>query len=267
MNLTAREHYICHLLLARIYDDHKMWRAVTYMRTGNKEREKMRFNSRLYEVARKRCAKFQSEFAKGMKWSESQYQKMKGRPSPNKGVPCPLERREKISAKLKGRKLPEEVRMKMKGRKSPMKGKHLTDEQKKHLSRMLKGRKLPEAVKEKMRNREITQEYRDKMSKALKGHPVSEETKRRISEAKKGHKYGEEVRRRMSVAHKGKRPPNFGKKLSDEQRRRLSDALKGRKAWNKGKHTGLNWFNDGSKNILAKECPQGFIKGRLPWKK
>ena len=23
--LTAREHYICHLLLAKIYDDYKMW--------------------------------------------------------------------------------------------------------------------------------------------------------------------------------------------------------------------------------------------------
>lgn len=28
VNLTAREHYIAHLLLARIYDDRNMWCAV-----------------------------------------------------------------------------------------------------------------------------------------------------------------------------------------------------------------------------------------------
>lgn len=31
VNLTAREHYIAHLLLAKIYDDSKMYAAVVYM--------------------------------------------------------------------------------------------------------------------------------------------------------------------------------------------------------------------------------------------
>ena len=31
VNLTAREHYVAHLLLAKIYKDVKMYSAVTYM--------------------------------------------------------------------------------------------------------------------------------------------------------------------------------------------------------------------------------------------
>ena len=31
VNLTAREHYIAHLLLAKIYNDYKMYAAITYM--------------------------------------------------------------------------------------------------------------------------------------------------------------------------------------------------------------------------------------------
>ena len=34
VNLTAREHYVAHLLLAKIYDDAAMYSAVTYMQTG-----------------------------------------------------------------------------------------------------------------------------------------------------------------------------------------------------------------------------------------
>lgn len=36
VNLTAREHYLAHLLLARIYDDYKMWAAVVFMRVKSR---------------------------------------------------------------------------------------------------------------------------------------------------------------------------------------------------------------------------------------
>ena len=53
VNLSSREHYICHLLLAKIYDDLKMWSAVIYMRTGSlKGRSNVKFNSHLYQKAR-----------------------------------------------------------------------------------------------------------------------------------------------------------------------------------------------------------------------
>ena len=65
--LTAREHYICHLLLAKIYNDYKMLSAVVFMQAA-KERWSSRtfkFNSRLYEAIRKEFAVKVSEHKKG----------------------------------------------------------------------------------------------------------------------------------------------------------------------------------------------------------
>ena len=48
--LTAREHYICHLLLAKIYNDYKMIYAWNMMFCKNfKQGRNFKFNSRLYE--------------------------------------------------------------------------------------------------------------------------------------------------------------------------------------------------------------------------
>ena len=65
--LTAREHYICHLLLAKIYNDYKMLSAVVFMQAA-KERwpsREFKFNSRLYEAIRKEFAVKVSEHKKG----------------------------------------------------------------------------------------------------------------------------------------------------------------------------------------------------------
>ena len=65
--LTAREHYICHLLLAKIYNDYKMLSAVVFMQAA-KERwpsRTFKFNSRLYEAIRKKFAVKVSEHKKG----------------------------------------------------------------------------------------------------------------------------------------------------------------------------------------------------------
>ena len=68
-----------------------------------------------------------------------------------------------------------------------------------------------------------------------KGKPKSEETKKKMSEARKGKPKSEETKKKMSEAHKGKN------------------------IWTKCMH----WYNDGEINIRAKECPEGFIPGRL----
>lgn len=64
VRLTAREHYVAHLLLAKIYDDFKMYSALTYMQTGRHRSRKFKFNSRLYEKMRVECAKKLSAWRK-----------------------------------------------------------------------------------------------------------------------------------------------------------------------------------------------------------
>lgn len=52
VRLSAREHYVAHLLLAKIYDDSKMYSALTYMQTNRHKNRIFKFNSRLYEKFR-----------------------------------------------------------------------------------------------------------------------------------------------------------------------------------------------------------------------
>lgn len=52
VNLTAREHYIAHLLLAKIYKDWKMTSAITMMMRNPSGSRNFKFNSRLYSKFR-----------------------------------------------------------------------------------------------------------------------------------------------------------------------------------------------------------------------
>ena len=102
----------------------------------------------------------------------------------------------------------------------------------------------------KLPGREFTSlEYavaRKAASKAMKKRIVSDETKRKISLAKIGTKMvrSDEYRRKISERRRGA-------VMSEEQKAKISASSKG-----------LTWFNDGLKNVRARECPSGFKPGR-----
>ena len=74
-----------------------------------------------------------------------------------------------------------------------------------------------------------------------KGKPKPEETRKKMSEAKKGNKNA------------------LGHHPSEETKKKLSEAKKGKNIWIRGTY----WYNNGKINIRAKECPEGFVPGRL----
>lgn len=82
--LSAREHYIAHLLLVRIYKNNKnfyikMCYAIGRLMTGNKEFiEKLsnNFNSRLYENIKKEISKIKSERGKKFRHTEESKKKL-----------------------------------------------------------------------------------------------------------------------------------------------------------------------------------------------
>ena len=90
-------------------------------------------------------------------------------------------------------------------------------------------------------------------------HKPSKETKKKMSDAKKGKPRSAETRKKLSEAQKGKPSPNKGKHFSEETKNKLSEAHKGKNIWIKCTH----WFNNGKINIRAKECPDGFVPGRI----
>lgn len=71
--LTAKEHYIAHLLLWKIYKNSQTSYAFLYMcQNGNKTNIKI--SSRTYEGIRKECAKFSSNTLKNM-WNNPETRK------------------------------------------------------------------------------------------------------------------------------------------------------------------------------------------------
>ena len=75
----------------------------------------------------------------------------------------------------------------------------------------------------------------------------------------KGKKMSEEYKKKASEAKKGEKNPNYGKHFSEEQKKKIAEANKGKNIWTKG----TRWYNNGKENIRAKECPPGFVPGRL----
>ena len=107
----------------------------------------------------------------------------------------------------------------------------------------------------------LTRAEHNRLHKKDKRH--TDETRRKISATLKGKhtgkdnpfygkKHSEETKLKISEANKGKHH-------SIESRRKMSEAQKGKNIWAKGRH----WYNNGIKNIMSKECPDGFVPGRL----
>ena len=86
-----------------------------------------------------------------------------------------------------------------------------------------------------------------------KGKQKSEETKKKMGEAQKGRTVSEETRKKMSEAW------DYDKHFNEETKKKLSEAAKGKNIWTKCTH----WYNNGKISKRAKECPDGFVPGRL----
>jgi group I intron endonuclease len=82
------------------------------------------------------------------------------------------------------------------------------------------------------------------------GKKQSEETIRKRIEKTKGKKRSADFKRRLFEKLKGHI-------VSDDTRKKMSEARMGKISNTKG----LCWFTNGIKNVMAKECPEGFRKG------
>lgn len=172
VRLTAREHFVCHLLLTKMHEGKnkdKMIYAVWAMTTlQNEYQQRYRINSRTYELLRIQYSTLKSIQLKGKsgrKHSEATKKKISEAHTGKKRKPMSKESKEKLSISLRGKNL----------------GKKRTEEQKKKQSAIQK--KIPkkrhsEETKQKLREINLgkikgpfSDEHKQKISKALKGKP------------------------------------------------------------------------------------------------
>jgi hypothetical protein len=170
VHLTAREHFVAHLLLTKCYDSverGKMFCALHYMVHGQ-QKKYHQINSRLYEYYKNGISITVSQVHMGRKRSEETKKKMRDRWS----TP---EFRDKMYRSRVGKKHSEETKKKMS---KSMRGLKRSEETKKKMSNSwTKARRLKQS------NRTISKKTRDKLSNSLMGHVLSEETINKIREA------------------------------------------------------------------------------------
>lgn len=179
VQLTAREHFIAHFLLAKIYGG-TQWHAIKRMR-GN---DGFYINSRLYEVARREIAKDVSKRMSGVPKSDGQKAKM--------------------SASATGRKKSaesvEKTRQALTGRKA-------TPAQ---LACLALGRTRPDDYVSPLKGTTRSTPWMIGRTPANKGVASSEETRAKLSAAKKGRKQTPEqiakrvASRRATLAAQGR---------------------------------------------------------------
>ena len=77
------------------------------------------------------------------------------------------------------------------------------------------------------------------------GRHLSEETKHKIVTALKGKPASTETRKKISTILKGR-------KISAEHKKHIGESK-----------SGMRWWNNGTIDVRAKECPVGYVKGRI----
>ena len=146
------------------------------------------------------------------------------------------------------------------------KGRVVSEETKKKKSETAKKVDTAKSLREWMaipENKEVMRNRR--LGKSRPGDPMkfkhTEETKQKIGNANKGNtcwatgkKMSDESKEKNRQAHLGIKhgPP------SEETKRKIAESNSKTK---KGKYF---WFNDGTIQTYARECPNGWVRGRLP---
>lgn len=91
------------------------------------------------------------------------------------------------------------------------------------------------------------------------GKPKSEATCQLLRNARLGKRHSEESKLKMSISKTGiSHGPH-----TEETKRKISKSHMGKNKWSKGRH----WFNNGITSVMEYKCPDGFIPGRLSFRK
>lgn len=139
VKLTAREHFICHRLLCKIYPHEQKLIYASWMMVTNKDRfgRDYKVNSRTYSILKEQVAKVTSE-------------RYKGRISPTKGMKKTTDQRKKISDAQRGKSHSSERKWKIS---EGLNGHEVSKETREKLRLKMAGKTHSEETKNKLRGK------------------------------------------------------------------------------------------------------------------
>lgn len=195
--LTAKEHFICHMLLAEIYDCREMKYAIWRMCNDST----YKVSAKYYEFVKNLIAQESSRLNKGRKLSQETREKIS---KANKGRVHSAETKEKMRNSYDPKKhiLTEEQRkMLSENARNRFTGVKKTDDFKKHLSeiRSGSGNTMYGKCNKDFMTEEKYAEYRKHLSESLRGRSYSEETRKKIGEKTKERVQGGDNPRAVQV--------------------------------------------------------------------
>ena len=172
VDLTAREHFVCHWLLVKMtagQEHHKMLNALRMMRAEKQgqQRYNTKITARVYENIKQEYAKLQSE-------------SLKGKGNGFYGKTHTPEAREKIRQKNLGNKLTPEQHARLVANTTGKKKPPITDEHRAKLSAAQSGKNNPRY------GVEVSEKTRAKISEKAKGRKQSAETVQKKADAIRG---------------------------------------------------------------------------------
>jgi hypothetical protein len=235
VKLTAREHFIAHRLLTKIYpDNHKLKSALFLMSRRKISKVYFKISSRTYEHLKKQFDLSKSSYQKGRKRPPEANEKAK---------------QTKIKNGTYGKKHSEETKAKIKANRTPSTP---SEEARKRVSELFKGRKIDpkitqKGIETKIKNgtykKPISEETRAKLSAAKKGKKISAEERAKRYPNGHGKKHSAETRAKISAVQKGKKrkPESIAKMIATITGRKLSEETKAKiSAAKKGKYAGIS---------------------------
>ena len=192
VDLTAREHFICHWLLTKMVDSTndkwKMMNALGYMMWAeNQNQERYKVSARLYEQLKTKHSEMKS-------WA------VDGERNGMYGKHHSEEAREKIRQSRLGNQINEEQRDKIRQFRT---GKKWTEEQKQLMSERRKGKTVGE--NNGMHGRTHSPEAKAKMAEKAKQRKQSSDTRQKIAKSNTGQKRSPETLAKMREAWERRR--------------------------------------------------------------
>lgn len=202
IRLTAREHFIAHRLLAKMYPDHAGLALAVIIFTDT--RVDQRVHNKEYERLRKLSSEVQSERCK-MMWSDREFRSfMKWRMSGDNHPFCG------------GTHSPESIQ-KMSDAHS---GKILTETHKQNISKTMTGRELTDTHKQNMSDARSGENHH------FYGKELTGAHKQNISDTLTGRKFSLAHKQNISASKIGESHQYYGLHLSECHRRKISNTLR-----------------------------------------